>query len=140
MGSLSCVHANACCIAPLPCARTHPPTPRYVQRVHCDIDAKAAATQSTDFSERSHVLKWRFKRINGGQEATLRARLTLERPYGPQLRTEVGVCAAGVSTVPAVVCCPVPGALLTPWRCGSYPAQHPQHKPPLAAHTHRHHV
>lgn len=79
------------------------PTPRYVQRVHCDLEpgpgsgsgpaaAKAAAAtgQSWDFSERSHVLKWKFRRCGGGSEWVLRARLTLEKPYGPTLRGEVG--------------------------------------------------
>ena len=28
--------------------------------------------------------------MNGGAEATLRARLTLERPYGPSVRSDVG--------------------------------------------------
>lgn len=33
------------------------PTPKYVQRVHCDLDAKAAGTQSWDYGEKSHLLK-----------------------------------------------------------------------------------
>mmetsp|Transcript_22213 Transcript_22213/g.38009 ORF Transcript_22213/g.38009 Transcript_22213/m.38009 type:complete len:453 (+) Transcript_22213:117-1475(+) len=66
------------------------PTPKYVQRAHCDLDAKAAATQSWEFSEKTHLLRWKFKRVAGGQEATLRARLTLERPFGPTVRSEVG--------------------------------------------------
>lgn len=34
-------------------------TRRYVQRVHCDLDAKAVAAQlqSWDFSEKTHLLK-----------------------------------------------------------------------------------
>lgn len=66
------------------------PTPKYVQRVHCDLDAKAAGSQSWDYSEKAHLLKWKFKKCQGGQEFTLRAKLTLERPYGPSLRSEVG--------------------------------------------------
>ncbi|KAL6759889.1 Mu homology domain-containing protein [Haematococcus lacustris] len=71
------------------------PTPRYVQRVHCELDsredAKAAANQSWDYSEKTHLLKWKFKRMaGGGSEAVLRARLTLERPFGPFLRSEIG--------------------------------------------------
>lgn len=67
------------------------PTPKYVQRAHCDFDNKvAAATQSWDYSEKTHLLKWKFKKCNGGHEFTLRAKLTLERPYGPSLRTEIG--------------------------------------------------
>ncbi len=33
------------------------PTPKYVQRVHCDLDARAAGTQSWDYSEKTHLLK-----------------------------------------------------------------------------------
>lgn len=68
------------------------PTPRYVQRVHCDLDegkASASSSQSYDYSEKTHLLKWKFKKCQGGCEYQLRARLTLERPYGPSLRAEV---------------------------------------------------
>ncbi|GLC41360.1 hypothetical protein PLESTB_001020500 [Pleodorina starrii] len=83
------------------------PTPRWVQRVHCDLEggasgaaaggraaaaaaAAAAQQQNWDFNEKTHLLRWRFKRCPGGSEFTLRARLTLERPYGASLRSEVG--------------------------------------------------
>ena len=35
------------------------------------------------------VCRWKFKKCSGGQEFTLRSRLTLEKPFGPSLRTEV---------------------------------------------------
>ncbi|KAF5833171.1 Mu homology domain-containing protein, partial [Dunaliella salina] len=66
------------------------PTPRYVQRVHCDLDSKAVAAQqqSWDYNEKTHMLKWKFKKCSGGQEFTMRSRLTLEKPFVPSLRTE----------------------------------------------------
>lgn len=68
--------AGGWCATPLPPLRLrllpppphHPqvevPTPRYVQRVHCEIDAKSAQAngQAWDFSEKTHVLKWKFRR------------------------------------------------------------------------------
>eukprot|EP00201_Polytomella_parva_P010084 CAMPEP_0175072456 /NCGR_PEP_ID=MMETSP0052_2-20121109/19924_1 /TAXON_ID=51329 ORGANISM="Polytomella parva, Strain SAG 63-3" /NCGR_SAMPLE_ID=MMETSP0052_2 /ASSEMBLY_ACC=CAM_ASM_000194 /LENGTH=431 /DNA_ID=CAMNT_0016339971 /DNA_START=54 /DNA_END=1346 /DNA_ORIENTATION=+ len=66
------------------------PLPRYVQRVSCDIDAKQSPIQSYEFSEKTHVLKWKFKKCQGGSEFVLRARLTLEKPFVASLRSEVG--------------------------------------------------
>lgn len=68
------------------------PLPRYVQRVHCDTDPRLppSGAQSWEFVERQHTLKWRFKKLQGGVDCSLKARLTLERPYGASLRTEVG--------------------------------------------------
>ncbi|KAG2499617.1 hypothetical protein HYH03_002556 [Edaphochlamys debaryana] len=78
------------------------PTPRYVQRVHCDLsDAHASggkggpagggvAQQAWDYNEKGHLLRWKFKKCPGGSEYTLRARLTLEKPYGASLRSEIG--------------------------------------------------
>ncbi len=66
------------------------PLPRYVQRVHCDLDQRfPPGTQVWDFTEKTHVLRWRFKKLQGGVDCSLKARLTLERPYGAALRTEV---------------------------------------------------
>lgn len=66
------------------------PTPPYVQRVHCDVDSTGTSSQSWDYSEKTHLLKWKFKKCHGGHEYVMRARLTLERPYGPSLRNQVG--------------------------------------------------
>lgn len=66
------------------------PTPKYVQRAHCDLDTKTSSTQTWEFSEKTHMLKWKFKRMSGGQESVLRARLTLEKPFGPSVRQEIG--------------------------------------------------
>ncbi len=48
------------------------------------------APQAWDYSEKTHVLRWRFKRCPGGTEWSLRARLTLEKPYVASLRSEIG--------------------------------------------------
>ncbi|GBF92448.1 elongation factor EF-1 alpha subunit [Raphidocelis subcapitata] len=58
--------------------------------VPADGNFTTAIQKSCDFSEKSHMLRWRFKRLQGGVDCTLSARLTLERPYGASLRTEVG--------------------------------------------------
>lgn len=73
------------------------PLPRHVQRAHCDLDARLPpGQQSWEFGERgvARALTWRFKRLQGGVDCALRARLTLERPYGASLRSEV--CDLGV--------------------------------------------
>ena len=62
--------------------------PKYVQRVHCDADPKGLYT--FDYSEKTHMLRWKFKRCQGGHEVYLKARLTLERAYGPGLKSEMG--------------------------------------------------
>ena len=42
------------------------PTPRYVQRAHCDLDSRAAPdTQSWDYSEKNHVLKCGLRAPSG---------------------------------------------------------------------------
>mmetsp|Transcript_12303 Transcript_12303/g.36092 ORF Transcript_12303/g.36092 Transcript_12303/m.36092 type:complete len:445 (-) Transcript_12303:237-1571(-) len=65
------------------------PMPRYVQRVHCDA-RMGGGPDVSEFLERTRTLTWRFKRCGGGQEFCLRARLTLERPYSPSLRSDIG--------------------------------------------------
>jgi len=49
----------------LPCTQHAPPPQRplpcrYVQRMHCDLDTKAAAAQQQtwDFNEKTHMLRW----------------------------------------------------------------------------------
>lgn len=67
------------------------PLPKAVQRLHADMEQKPGAShQSFEFLDRSHTLNWRFKRIAGGSDATLRVRLTLDRPYGAGLKSEIG--------------------------------------------------
>ncbi|PNH12203.1 AP-4 complex subunit mu [Tetrabaena socialis] len=48
------------------------------------------AGEAWDYNEKTHLLRWRFKKCGGGTEWVLRARLTLERPYGPSLRADIG--------------------------------------------------
>lgn len=53
------------------------PMPREVARVHCELgrDAKSgAATQSWDWQEKARRLVWKFKRVQGGVEHSLRVR------------------------------------------------------------------
>lgn len=66
------------------------PMPKYVQRVHCEVDPRFASVQTWEFNERTHLLKWRFKKLAGGIDCNLKARLTLERPYSAGLRTDIG--------------------------------------------------
>jgi AP-4 complex subunit mu-1 len=80
------------------------PVPRGVLRAHCEPSGphgggsvyqqqqQAAAGQGSvaELSERDGVLRWRFRRVPGGSEASLRARLTLARPYWAGLRSDVG--------------------------------------------------
>lgn len=66
------------------------PMPKAVRGVHADLDPASTATQSYEFLDKSHMLKWRFKKVGGGQEATLRARLKLDRLYTATLKGELG--------------------------------------------------
>eukprot|EP00879_Flechtneria_rotunda_P017330 GHRR01018154.1.p1 GENE.GHRR01018154.1~~GHRR01018154.1.p1 ORF type:complete len:327 (+),score=106.14 GHRR01018154.1:855-1835(+) len=67
------------------------PLPAYVTRVHCEVDPPGnAAVQGWEFSEKSHLLKWRFKKLAGGTNLSMRARLTLTKPFGASLRAELG--------------------------------------------------
>lgn len=60
------------------------PMPREVARVHCELgrDAKSgAAGQTWDWQERARRLVWKFKRVQGGLEHTLRVRSPLSVPF-----------------------------------------------------------
>jgi hypothetical protein len=52
------------------------PFPKEVQRVSCDIDkeAKPAGVQTWDWQEKARRLVWKFKKVQGGSEHTLRVR------------------------------------------------------------------
>ena len=53
------------------------PLPKDVQRVACDPDpahAKPAGNQTWDWQEKAGRLVWRFKKLPGGADATLKAR------------------------------------------------------------------
>lgn len=42
------------------------PLPRYVQRVHCDTDGRfPPGQQAWEYAEKSHTLRWRFKKLQG---------------------------------------------------------------------------
>ena len=52
----------------MPCAQ--------VSRVHCELprDLKPPGSQSWDWQERARKLLWKFRRVQGGSEHTLRVR------------------------------------------------------------------
>ncbi|BDA40565.1 AP-4 complex subunit mu-1 [Coccomyxa sp. Obi] len=69
------------------------PMPREVARVHCELgrDAKSgAAGQTWDWQERARRLVWKFKRVQGGLEHTLRVRATLSDGWGPSIKKSIG--------------------------------------------------
>ncbi len=69
------------------------PMPREVARVHCELgrDAKAGAGgQSWDWQERARRLVWKFKRVPGGVEHTLRVRILAS----PEFFSRHHLCAA----------------------------------------------
>jgi AP-4 complex subunit mu-1 len=53
------------------------PMPKHVQRAHCDIDQKqqAAGVQTWDYGEKTHLLKWKFKKIQGTAEFQMKVRV-----------------------------------------------------------------
>jgi hypothetical protein len=53
------------------------PFPKEVQRVSCDFDKepKPAGTQTWDWQEKARRLVWKFKKVQGGSEHTLRVRI-----------------------------------------------------------------
>ena len=62
------------------------PMPPEVQRVACDYERepKPPQVQSWDWQERAHRLVWKFKRVQGGTEHTLKVRA---QPSVQTLRT-----------------------------------------------------
>lgn len=60
------------------------PMPRSVQRVSCMYDAepKPSGSQSWDWQEKQRRLVWKFKKVPGATEYSLRVRARLERPWG----------------------------------------------------------
>jgi AP-4 complex subunit mu-1 len=42
------------------------PLPGHVARVHCEVDAPgSAALAGWEFSDKTHMLRWRFKKVSG---------------------------------------------------------------------------
>lgn len=52
------------------------PFPKDVQRVSCELDkeSKPAGLQTWDWQEKARRLVWKFKKVQGGSEHTLRVR------------------------------------------------------------------
>eukprot|EP00271_Cylindrocystis_brebissonii_P005862 TRINITY_DN18200_c0_g1_i2.p1 TRINITY_DN18200_c0_g1~~TRINITY_DN18200_c0_g1_i2.p1 ORF type:complete len:465 (-),score=75.64 TRINITY_DN18200_c0_g1_i2:341-1735(-) len=70
------------------------PLPKSTLRVSCDLQGGegpgGAIGQSTDFREATKILEWNFKKIAGGSEHVLRAKLTLSQERLANVRKEVG--------------------------------------------------
>ncbi len=68
------------------------PFPKEVQRVSCDVDkeAKPAGMQTWDWQEKARRLVWKFKKVQGGSEHTLKV-----GSYAPA-RTPLLSCLLGV--------------------------------------------
>lgn len=50
------------------------PLPGHVSRVHCEVDPPGnAALQGWEFSDKTHLLKWRFKKVAGKHTSACRA-------------------------------------------------------------------
>ncbi|OMO75208.1 Clathrin adaptor, mu subunit [Corchorus olitorius] len=59
------------------------PVPTYTTRVSFELEPGAAGNTTTDFKESSKRIEWGLKKIVGGSEHTLRAKLTFtQEPHG----------------------------------------------------------
>ncbi|KAK9824001.1 hypothetical protein WJX72_006898 [[Myrmecia] bisecta] len=69
------------------------PMPKDVQRLSCEYenkDIKGGITQSWDWQEKAHRLVWKFNKVPGGTEHTLKVRATLEDGFNAALKRGVG--------------------------------------------------
>ncbi|CAK0735756.1 hypothetical protein CVIRNUC_000634 [Coccomyxa viridis] len=68
------------------------PMPREVQRVSCDNlkPSQTLGPASWDWQERAHKLVWKFKRVQGGADITLKVRATLSEALGAGIKRGVG--------------------------------------------------
>lgn len=65
------------------------PLPKSVVKVSCDLDPGQVG-QSTDFKESPKVLEWHIKKMAGGLEHVLRAKLTLNQERAGNMKKETG--------------------------------------------------
>ncbi|CAM6090870.1 unnamed protein product [Calypogeia fissa] len=65
------------------------PLPRTTSRVSFDLE-DGAVGQSTDFKEPIKTIEWSLRKIAGGSEHTLRAKLTLTQERNVNIRKEAG--------------------------------------------------
>ncbi|CAN6465784.1 unnamed protein product [Victoria cruziana] len=67
----------------------HMPLPTYTTRVSYELESGAIG-QSTDYKEANRKLEWNLKKIVGGSEHTLRAKLTLSQESHANIMKEAG--------------------------------------------------
>ncbi|XP_019056639.1 PREDICTED: AP-4 complex subunit mu isoform X2 [Tarenaya hassleriana] len=65
------------------------PLPKYTSRASFEVETGAAG-QRTDFKESSKMLEWNLKKIVGGAEHTLRAKLTFAQESHGNITKEAG--------------------------------------------------
>ncbi|XP_058747781.1 AP-4 complex subunit mu-like isoform X2 [Vicia villosa] len=65
------------------------PLPKYTTRVSFELEPGATG-QTTDFREANKKLEWSLKKINGGSEHTLRAKLTFSQESHGNISKESG--------------------------------------------------
>lgn len=65
------------------------PLPKYTTRVSFELEPGATG-QTTDFREANKKLEWSLKKINGGSEHTLRAKLTFSQESHGNITKESG--------------------------------------------------
>ncbi|XP_047327263.1 AP-4 complex subunit mu-like [Impatiens glandulifera] len=65
------------------------PLPKYTSRVRFELDTGAVG-QTTDFKESNKRLEWSLKKIVGGSEHTLRAKLTFSQESHGNITKEAG--------------------------------------------------
>ncbi|KAM5575431.1 AP-4 complex subunit mu [Rosa sericea] len=65
------------------------PLPKYTMRASFELEPGAVG-QTTDFKEASKRLEWGLKKIVGGSEHTLRARLTFSQEFHGNITKEAG--------------------------------------------------
>lgn len=65
------------------------PLPRTTSRVSFELE-DGAVGQSTDFKESTRTMEWSIRKVVGGSEHTLRAKLTLTQERNVNIRKEAG--------------------------------------------------
>ncbi|EFJ18717.1 hypothetical protein SELMODRAFT_141330 [Selaginella moellendorffii] len=65
------------------------PLPKTTMRCGFELEAGAAG-QSTDYKESTKLVEWGLKKISGGSEHVLRAKLTLSQERNVNIKKEVG--------------------------------------------------
>ncbi|KAK9833100.1 hypothetical protein WJX74_007199 [Apatococcus lobatus] len=66
--------------------------PKEAARMTCEYEreTKPSGSQSWDWQERLHRLTWKLKRVQGGSDHALKARVTLDEEYSANFRRGVG--------------------------------------------------